>query len=74
MTQDELRRRIPRDESGHVHNPRMKELDTLLCKFRYTPRELDYFDMEISLYYKKQEEKYAAKRLARTLGKGGPAA
>lgn len=69
MTREELRRIIPRNDKGEIHNPRMKEIDTFLVKYSCGGRELELFDLEIRLYKKQLEEKYAAKRLARTSGK-----
>lgn len=70
MTREELRRIIPRNEEGEIRNPRMKEIDSLLVKYNYNGHELELLDMEIRMYKKQQEEKYAAKRLARASGKG----
>lgn len=48
----------------------MVAIDAKLCAYAYTSRELDFFDMQIRLYIKEREERYAAKRLARASREG----
>ncbi len=67
----ELRRTIPRDNNGQIADHRLLVIDAKLSAYTFTPRELDFFDMEIRMYKKQLEEKNAAKRLARASRKRG---
>ncbi len=65
MNQNEIRLLIPKGEDDKIQNPRLREIDTLLCKYTYEQMELDLFEKEIRNYFAEKEKRHATKRPAR---------